>query len=96
MNKMTLVRCAGIVFAIVAVGNLVRLVVGWEVSVAGRAVPLWASGLAVLVAGYLSYESFRKRPGRYGCTGSCGGVSSTPGVCQAASCEKKGLPLTEE
>jgi hypothetical protein len=31
----------------------------------------------------------------YICTGGCGGVSETPGVCQAEDCPKHGKPLTE-
>ena len=29
----------------------------------------------------------------YVCTGTCGGVSDTPGVCQTEDCPKKGQPL---
>lgn len=32
-------------------------------------------------------------PEQYICTGSCHGASDKPGVCQAATCEKKGQPL---
>ena len=31
----------------------------------------------------------------YVCTGSCGGVSDTPGTCQAADCPKHEHPLAE-
>lgn len=29
----------------------------------------------------------------YICTGGCGGVSETAGVCQAVTCPKHGVPL---
>ncbi|MDR3642507.1 MAG: hypothetical protein P4L74_02655 [Candidatus Doudnabacteria bacterium] len=31
----------------------------------------------------------------YVCTGGCGGVSDTPGVCNAESCSLHGQPLKE-
>ncbi|MBI4130150.1 hypothetical protein HY468_02440 [Candidatus Roizmanbacteria bacterium] len=31
----------------------------------------------------------------YICTGECGGVSDTPGTCQAESCSLHGQPLVE-
>ena len=31
----------------------------------------------------------------YVCTGGCGGVSENPGVCNAQSCSKFNMPLTE-
>jgi hypothetical protein len=31
----------------------------------------------------------------YVCTGGCGGVSETPGVCQAESCSLHNQPLKE-
>ncbi len=31
----------------------------------------------------------------YICTGGCGGVSKSPGVCKEETCPKHGLPLTE-
>ena len=96
MSKTILLRCAGIIFGIVALAHLVRLILGWEVSIAGRALPLWGSGLAVIVTGFLAYQSLRNKPTHYICTGGCGGVSATSGVCQAATCSKKGMPLVEE
>ncbi len=31
----------------------------------------------------------------YICTGECGGVSDTPGTCQAGECSLQGQPLVE-
>jgi len=31
----------------------------------------------------------------YVCTGGCGGLSNTPGTCQAETCPKHDQPLTE-
>jgi hypothetical protein len=32
----------------------------------------------------------------YICTGGCGGVADTPGVCHDMNCPKHGQPLTKE
>ncbi len=47
-----------IVFLLIALGHLVRLVFGVPVVVLGVSIPLWASGVAVLVMGFLAYEGF--------------------------------------
>ncbi len=47
-------RVACVVFALVAFAQLIRLVAGADVTVDGHFVPLWASGIAVLIAGGLS------------------------------------------
>jgi hypothetical protein len=47
-------RVACAVFGVVSLLQLVRLLAGAEVSVDGHLVPLWASGVAFLVAGGLS------------------------------------------
>jgi hypothetical protein len=48
-------RVASVVFALVCLLQLFRLVTGFEVLVAGQAMPLWANAIAFLVAGGLSY-----------------------------------------
>jgi hypothetical protein len=42
------------VFGLVAIAQLTRLALGAEVTVNGHLVPLWASGLALVIAGGLS------------------------------------------
>jgi hypothetical protein len=51
---------AGTIFLIVAVAHALRLAVKWEVIVAGWQVPMWVSGVAVVIAAYLAYEGFQK------------------------------------
>ena len=51
-------RLAGAIFAIVAVLQLVRAVRGWPVTVAGTAIPIWASWVAFVVAGVLAWSGF--------------------------------------
>ena len=43
-------RLAVVVFSLVALVQLLRVVLGWEVSIAGAAIPAWASVIAFLVA----------------------------------------------
>ena len=55
----------GIVFLLIAIAHLVRLVFGAAVVVQGVSIPLWGSGIATVVTGFLSYEGFhfaRKAP----------------------------------
>jgi hypothetical protein len=42
------------VFALVALLQLVRVLMGWDVSIAGVSIPAWASGVAFLVAAMLA------------------------------------------
>jgi hypothetical protein len=57
-SKPYLVIC-GSIFFVVAVAHLTRLLLGWEVSLAGWVVPHWASLPGVLVPGALSAWGFR-------------------------------------
>ena len=49
----------GVVFLVIAALHLVRLLFHWEAVVGGRAIPVWVSVVAVLVAGYLAYTAFK-------------------------------------
>lgn len=48
-------RIAVIVFSLVALGHLLRLVIGVELIVAGWVVPMWISIPGILVPGALAY-----------------------------------------
>ena len=50
---------AGTVFGLVALAHVLRIVFGWSVTIQDFSVPMWASGLAVVVMGYLAYQAFR-------------------------------------
>jgi len=53
------------VFALVATAHLVRLLLGWDVFVAGVSIPLWVSGVGVIVPGGLAVMLMREsRAGR--------------------------------
>jgi hypothetical protein len=49
-----------IVFSVVALLQLTRLVLGWEVSIDRLAIPLWASGIALIVSGGLAFMLWRE------------------------------------
>ncbi len=51
-------RAAGTVFAIVALAHLVRLVFNLPVNLLSWNTPYWVSGIATVVAAFLSYTSF--------------------------------------
>ena len=44
---------------IVAALHLLRIIFGWPAQIGGLAIPLWASWLALVVAGGLAYCGFR-------------------------------------
>jgi hypothetical protein len=47
------------IFLLVAILQLLRVVLGWDVIVGGWHVPTWASIVAVVVASFLSFAGFR-------------------------------------
>jgi len=51
---------AVIVFILVAVLQLLRVALGWEITVNGAHVPLWASVIAGLVATVLAFSLWRE------------------------------------
>ncbi len=64
MNGRTYALVTGVVFLVIAVLHLLRLIFGWQAAIGGGSVPMWASWVALLIAGYLMYEGFRlgRRP----------------------------------
>jgi uncharacterized membrane protein HdeD (DUF308 family) len=56
-----------VLLSLIAILQLARLILGWEVSVNGVAIPLWVSGIAFVVAGgvaaMLWWESRTRQPG---------------------------------
>ena len=49
------------IFAVVAIGHLLRAVYGWEVVIGEWSIPLWASWIGVVVAGILAYSGYQHR-----------------------------------
>lgn len=64
MSQYAFSLAAGIVFLLIALAHLLRIVFGTPIVVQDIPIPVWASGIAVVIMGFLSYEGFhvaRKR-----------------------------------
>ena len=66
MNQKTYFLVCGAVFFVVAAAHLTRLMLGWEIEIAGWAAPHWISIPGFAIAGFLSAWGFvlasRPRP----------------------------------
>jgi hypothetical protein len=51
---------AVVLLSLIAVMQLLRFTLGWEVMVNGISIPVWASGIAFLVAGGLAVMVWRE------------------------------------
>ncbi len=59
MSQKTFSLAAGLIFLLIAVMHVLRLVLRWEVVLNGWSVPMWASAVAIVVMGYLSFEGLK-------------------------------------
>jgi hypothetical protein len=59
MSARTYSLTTSVIFFVVAALHLLRVVGQWDVAVGGWPFPMWASVLAIPVAGFLSYAGFR-------------------------------------
>jgi hypothetical protein len=50
-NAKSYSRVAAVIFSVIALLQLFRALAGWEITLNGAAIPLWASWLAAVVAG---------------------------------------------
>ena len=50
-----------VVFSMIAILQVLRFILGWEVSVNGFTVPVWVSGIAFVVLGGLAAMLWRER-----------------------------------
>jgi hypothetical protein len=64
MSQHAFLLTAGVMFLLIALGHLLRILFSITFVVDGTPIPMWPSGLAVVVMGYLSYQSLRlaKKP----------------------------------
>ena len=58
-SKHIALRVAGTVFAIVCLAQLLRVVLRVSVVIGGQDIPVWMSGVAVLISGVLSIWLWR-------------------------------------
>ena len=59
MSQKTFSLVAGVFFLLIALAHVLRIAFGASVVVQNTSVPMWASVIAVVVAGYLAYEGIR-------------------------------------
>jgi hypothetical protein len=62
MRRYTLV--SGLFLTLLTCVQLLRVLLRWPVRVAGIDVPLWVSGIAAVIAGFLAIWAFRARAER--------------------------------
>jgi hypothetical protein len=55
---MLALKVAGSIFLLVAVLHLVRLILRVKVTIANKEVPLWPSGMAIVITSMLSFWMF--------------------------------------
>lgn len=58
MNKNIALIVAGIVFLLVAIAHLLRIILDAQISMAGQALPMWPSYLAIIITLILSIWMF--------------------------------------
>jgi hypothetical protein len=68
VDQKTYNTLTAVVFLIVALLHLLRIILGWPAQIGGLNIPIWASGLALIVTGALAYFGFRQN----GCGGLAG------------------------
>lgn len=59
MTQKNFAFIAGLLFLLVALTHLWRIIEGWDVVVYGNIMPMWASWVALVVTGILSFYGFR-------------------------------------
>ena len=58
MTQRSFSLTTSILFLLIAVLHAVRLMQGWQVTMGGAVIPLWASGIGLAISGFLAYEGF--------------------------------------
>jgi Mn2+/Fe2+ NRAMP family transporter len=59
MNQKAFSIVAGVIFAVVALFHLVRIYMDWPVTIGDWSIPMWASWIALVVAGVLAFLGLR-------------------------------------
>jgi len=61
MNSKSFYSISGTIFLLIAVGHLLRILNGWGAEIGSFSIPMWISWVAVVLAGYLSYQGLKKK-----------------------------------
>jgi len=59
MSQHAFLLVAAVVFGLIALGHVIRIVFNVAFVVRDIPVPMWGSGLAVVIMAYLAYQGFR-------------------------------------
>lgn len=59
MSQKAFFLTAGAVFVLLALAHVIRILLGVALVIYDIPIPMWASGIAFVIAGYLGYEGFR-------------------------------------
>lgn len=59
MNQKTFTATAATLFLIIGILQAARLLGSWDAVINGWSIPVWLSGIAVVVALFLAYTGFR-------------------------------------
>lgn len=60
MNQKTYFAVTTFIFLIISILHLMRILIGWEVSIGGWMIPLGVSWVALVVSGFLAYSGFNQ------------------------------------
>jgi hypothetical protein len=58
MTQRSFSLITSILFLLIALLHAVRLLQGWQVTIAAAVVPLWVSWIGLAISGFLAYEGF--------------------------------------
>lgn len=59
MSQKAFSLVAGLFFSLIALGHLLRIVNSWPMHIADWTAPMWASWLALVVAGFLGFTGLQ-------------------------------------
>ena len=59
MTQRTFSLITAVLFLLIALLHAVRLLRGWQVTIAGAVVPIWLSWIGLAIAAYLAYQGLR-------------------------------------
>lgn len=58
MKEKKFILVVSIFFTLLAVAHLLRMVYGWQVTVASQEIPLWVSGIGIVIPGIFALVGF--------------------------------------
>jgi len=59
MTQKSFAFVSGIIFTIVALVHLLRLALGWDITIGGWLVPMWVSWPGLIIPGILGYGGLK-------------------------------------